>query len=72
MLKALAVYLVVAAGVWLTVDPVRRVFVLPALFTKATRVMLLAFLPVALAVAWRYPQLGKSEADDARPEQPDP
>jgi len=57
--------------VWFAVDPLRRVFVLPALFTKATRVMLLAFLPVALAVAWRYPQLGKPEGGDGR-EQPEP
>ncbi len=57
--------------VWFAVDPVRRVFVLPALFTKATRVMLFAFLPVALAVAWRYPKLGQAEGDDVR-EKPEP
>ena len=68
VLKALAVYLVVGVGVWFAVDPVRRVFVLPALFSKATRVMLIAFLPVALAVAWRYPQLGQGEAEEGPPE----
>ena len=31
--KVLAVYLLVGAGVWFAVDPIRRLFVLPALFT---------------------------------------
>ena len=68
MLKALAAYVVVGGMVWLAVDPVRRVFVLPALFTKATRVMLIAFLPVALAVAWRYPQMGQGEVEEGPPQ----
>ena len=67
-MKALAVYLVVAVGVWFVVDPVRRIFVLPALFTKATRALLIAFLPLALAVAWRYPQLGQGGAEEDAPE----
>ena len=58
MLKAFVAYVFVAAGVWFAVDPIRSLFLLPALFTTGTRVMLVVFLPLALAVAWRYPNVG--------------
>ena len=64
--KVLAVYLLVGAGVWYAVDPIRRLFVLPALFTTATRGLLLAFLPFALAAAWRYPSMGQRGGDEER------
>ena len=53
----------VGAGIWLAVDPIRRVFVLPALFTTAVRGLLVVFLPVALSVAWRYPELGTGNGE---------
>lgn len=64
VLKALTVYLVVGAGVWFFVEPVRRVFVLPAMFTTATRGLLVAFLPLALITAWRYPHVGQGGAGE--------
>jgi uncharacterized membrane protein len=66
VLKVLVAYVVVGGAVWLSLDPIRRLFVLPALFTVATRGLILAFLPVVLAVAWRYPELGGGEAGDGR------
>lgn len=57
-------YVLVGAGIWLAADPIRRIFVLPALFTTAARGLVLLFLPVALAVAWRYPRLGATPTDD--------
>ena len=61
ILKALVAYVVVGAGIWLAVDPIRRVFLLPELFTTGTRVLVVVFLPLALATAWRYPQLGRGD-----------
>lgn len=61
ILKALVAYGVVGTGVWFAVDPIRRVFLLPELFTTATRILVLVFLPLALATAWRYPHVGRGE-----------
>lgn len=63
VLKALAAYVLVAGLVWLSLDPIRRVFVLPALFITATRGLILVLLPVTVAVAWRYPSLGDSSGE---------
>ena len=61
ILKALVAYVVVGTGVWFAVDPIRRVFLLPELFTTATRILLIVFLPLALATAWRYPEVGRGD-----------
>lgn len=63
VLKVLAVYALVGSIVWFGAEPIRRTFLLPGLFTTATRWLLVAFLPFALAVAWRYPSLGAADQD---------
>lgn len=62
ILKVLVVYAVIGAAVWYGVEPIRRTFLLPGLFTNATRLLVIAVLPFALGVAWRYPALVARDA----------
>lgn len=62
--KTLAVYAVVAGVVWLSVPSIQRTFLLPQLFRPLMAAMLLAGVPFAVAVAWRYPRLGAPESDE--------
>lgn len=67
------VRLVVVAGVYAlglllmvpVIDAVRGLLLLPPLFVTLARILMVAGLPVALLVAWRYPNVGLGpEADD--------
>lgn len=59
LLKALGAYGLVAAALWLVAEPLRRAFLLPDLFTLVTRGFVVLVLPVVVAVAWRYPDVGR-------------
>ena len=58
MAKTLGVYALVAGGLWLSVPSIQRLFLLPQLFRPVVAAMILVGIPVATAVAWRYPRLG--------------
>ena len=62
--KTLGVYGVVGVVVWVAVPSIQRAFLLPQLFRPLVGGMLLIGIPVAAALAWRYPRLGASEAED--------
>jgi hypothetical protein len=54
----LAVY---ALGVLLllpALDALQRLLFLPELFHRLSRVVMLLFIPVAVVLAWRYPNVG--------------
>jgi hypothetical protein len=57
----LAVY---ALGVLLllpALDALQRVLFLPELFQRLSRVVMVLFVPVAVVLAWRYPNVGNGE-----------
>ena len=58
-------YATVAWLVLLGADWLRGVLALPPLFRALAIALMVAGVPVAVLVAWRYPQLGESE--DERP-----
>jgi hypothetical protein len=64
VVRTLGVYALVAGAVWLMVPSIQRVFLLPQLFRPLIGAMLLSGIPVAVAVAWRYPRLGAAESED--------
>jgi hypothetical protein len=59
VLKTLAVYAVVGGVLWIAVPSIQRTFLLPGLFRPVMAAMILVGIPVAGAVAWRYPRLGR-------------
>ena len=59
--KVLSIYVVLAAGAWWAVDPVRQTFLLPPLFSRAARGALVLGAIVALLMAWKYPEIGPSD-----------
>ncbi len=59
LVKALAAYGLAAAALWLAAEPLRRAFLLPDLFTLVARGFVVLVLPVVIAVAWRYPEVGR-------------
>jgi hypothetical protein len=60
VLKTLAVYALVGGGVWLAVPSIQRLLLLPGLFRPLVGAMLALGIPVAEAVAWRYPRVGSA------------
>jgi hypothetical protein len=62
--KTLGVYALVAGGLWLSVPSIQRLFLLPQLFRPLVAAMLLVGVPVAVAVAWRYPRLGAAPSEE--------
>jgi len=62
--KTLAGYALVAGALWLVVPSIQRTFLLPQLFRPLVLVMLIFGVPVAAAVAWRYPRLGAGGSED--------
>jgi hypothetical protein len=64
--KTLAVYGLVAGGLWLMVPSIQRTFLLPGLFRPLVAAMLIFGVPFAAAVAWRYPRLGAGSDREMR------
>jgi hypothetical protein len=60
----LGVYALVAGALWLFVPTIQRTFLLPHLFRPLVAAMLLFGVPVAAAVAWRYPRLGTGDSEE--------
>lgn len=58
VVKVLLVYAVGAAVAWSLIPPIRRTFLLPALFTDVAQGALVLGALVAAVVAWRYPTMG--------------
>lgn len=67
VLKAVAAYTPVAAIVWLVAEPIRQAVLLPPSFLLLARGATLLFLPVVVAVAWRYPRIGVDASSDPHP-----
>lgn len=42
-------------------DALQRVLFLPELFHRLSRVVMVLFVPVAVVLAWRYPNVGDGE-----------
>lgn len=42
-------------------DALQRVLFLPELFHRLSRVVMVLFVPVAVVLAWRYPNVGNGE-----------
>jgi uncharacterized membrane protein len=69
--RVLAVLLAYAAGAWIVLLGarwLRRVLALPQLFDDLLLAALIAGVPVAAVVAWRYPDLGHTESAARRDE----
>lgn len=61
------VLLAYAVGAWLVLRlgaAIRRLLLLPPLFETLLSGALVLGVPLAIAVAWRYPQLGEQTAPD--------
>jgi hypothetical protein len=63
ILKALVAYGIAAMVLWGAVEPIRRTFLLPELFTSVARGFVILVLPVVLGAAWRYPEVGPDAAE---------
>ena len=64
----LAVYGGVAALLWWGIPVFQRLLLLPPLFGRVARGALLLGIPFAIALAWRFPELGDApSADDPPP-----
>ncbi|HSG08580.1 MAG TPA: hypothetical protein VLA36_09485 [Longimicrobiales bacterium] len=62
--KTLGVYALVAGLTWLAVPSIQRVFLLPRLFRPLVAAMLIFGVPMAAAIAWRYPRLGSDDSEE--------
>lgn len=64
--RVLLVLIAYAAGAWLVLllaGWLGRVLALPPLFATLVRGLAIVGLPVAIMLAWRYPELGVREDD---------
>lgn len=69
------VLLAYALGAWLVLQfggAIRRLLLLPPLFETLLNGALVLGVPLAIAVAWRYPQLGEQPAPDPDSERAEP
>jgi hypothetical protein len=60
--RSLAVYAVLAAAAWWAVPWFRELLLLPALFVRLARWVLVAGGGFVAVIAWRYPEMGASGA----------
>jgi len=66
--RVLIVLVVYGLAAWLllpALDAVQRLLLLPPMFGGLARIGLVAGVPVAAVVAWRYPQMGGSSVGGA-------
>jgi len=64
VVKVLLAYALGAAVAWSLIPPIRRTFLLPALFTDVAQGALVLGAFVAALVAWRYPGMGVGSGSD--------
>ena len=67
VVRVLVVYAVFAAFFWVLIPPIRRTFLLPALFVQVAQGAVFVGALVAAVVAWRYPETGgrRPEGEEA-------
>ncbi len=68
--RVAVVLLAYAAVAWLVLrgaDWLRGVLALPPLFRTLAIALIVSGVPVAILVAWRYPELGGSEGEAPQP-----